>query len=206
MSNEFAKLDSFHLDVLKEVGNIGAGHAATALSSLLNKPIDMNVPSVKILEFNEVADFVGGAEQVVVTVLLQVEGDIPATIFFILSIEAAKFLLKNLAEMDVHEGDFTEIEISALKEIGNILTGSYLSSLADFTKLNLHPSVPQLAIDMAGALLMYGLTPLADYSDYAFVIDTSFIQMDKTIAGHFFLIPQPDSIDRLFESLGVPNK
>ncbi len=204
MSQPLSHFDSLQLDVLKEVGNIGAGHAATALSLILKSPVDMNVPLVKLLEFNKIPDFVGGAEQIVVTVFLRVEGDIKASIFFILTIDSAKDLLRNVANTENRESHFSEYEISALKETANILTGSYLSSLADFTGLRLYPTVPELAIDMAGALIMHGLMEIGQYSDYALVIDTSFFHYNKAIAGHFFLIPDPEAFQRLFESLGVP--
>lgn len=200
----FSKFGDFQFDVLREIGNIGAGHAATALSKLLSKEIDMKVPKVSIIPFDEVADCVGGAEAVVVTVFLRVEGDSPGNMFFILDMDSAKHLLHQITgiEKDVYE--WGEFEVSALHEIGNILTGSYLSSLADFTKLNLQPSVPALAVDMAGAILSYGLIALGQAGDYALTIDTAFFEGNELVKGHFFLIPDPDSLPILFRSLGVP--
>jgi chemotaxis protein CheC len=200
----FAKFGDFQFDVLREVGNIGAGHAATALSKLIQKEIDMKVPQVNIIPFDEVAECVGGAEALVVTVFLRVEGDCPGNMFFILDMDSAGNLLKQMigVEGDVHS--LSEMEISALHEIGNILTGSYLSSLADFTKLNLQPSVPALAIDMAGAILSYGLIELGRTGDFALTIDTAFFEGDDQVKGHFFLIPDPDSLETLFRALGVP--
>jgi chemotaxis protein CheC len=200
----FAKFGDFQFDVLREVGNIGAGHAATALSKLIQKEIDMKVPQVNIIPFDEVAECVGGAEALVVTVFLRVEGDCPGNMFFILDMDSAGNLLKQMigAKGDVHS--LSEMEISALHEIGNILTGSYLSSLADFTKLNLQPSVPALAIDMAGAILSYGLIELGRTGDFALTIDTAFFEGNEQVKGHFFLIPDPDSLDILFRALGVP--
>ena len=89
------------MDVLKEVGNIGAGNAATALSRLLNKPIDMAVPKVQLLPFEQIAESVGGSEQLVIAVFLRVEGDAPSNLFFIMSPEAGKNLLQNLAGIEV---------------------------------------------------------------------------------------------------------
>ncbi|WP_438350158.1 chemotaxis protein CheC [Paenibacillus sp. FA6] len=201
----FKHFKEFKMDVLKEIGNIGAGNAATALSCLLNKPIDMAVPKVKILRFEEVSDVVGGAEQVVVAIFFRVEGDVPGNLFFILTIESAKSLLRRLAGIDVAEdGTFNEMEISALNEIGNILTGSYLSSLADFTKLSMYPTVPSLAIDMAGAILSYGLLQYGEMGDDALLIDTKFVEGNEEVDGQFFLIPDPDSFSKIFKSLGVP--
>lgn len=200
----FTKFGDFQFDVLREIGNIGAGHAATALSKLMQKEIDMKVPQVKIIPFDEVADCVGGAENVVVTVFLRVEGESPGNMFFILDMESAQHLLQQVTGISKAVGEWQEMEVSALHEIGNILTGSYLSSLADFTQLNMQPSVPGLAVDMAGAVLSYGLYALGQSGDYALTIDTAFFEGNEQVKGHFFLIPDPDSLPILFRSLGVP--
>ncbi|APO45211.1 chemotaxis protein CheC [Paenibacillus sp. W2I17] len=201
----FNRFEVFQMDVLKEVGNIGAGNAATALSQLLNRPIDMGVPTVQMLPFEEVAEKVGGDERIVVTVFLRVEGEAPGNLFFMMTPEAAKMLLNRLAGFDLKEGlAFTDMEQSALSEIGNILAGSYLSSLADFTKLSMYPTVPGLAIDMAGAILSYGLLQFGEMGDAALLIDTSFFEGEDQVEGQFFLIPDPPSFAKIFESLGVP--
>ena len=195
----------FKMDVLREVGNIGAGHAATALSKLLDKPIDMAVPMVQMLPFEAIADRVGGAENLVLAVFFRVEGDAPGNLFFILSPEAAKKLLTRLAGITVDNGEtFSEMEWSALSEIGNILAGSYLSSLADFTSLQMSPTVPALALDMAGAILSYGLLQFGEMGDSALLIDTKFIEGQDEVEGQFFLIPDPDSFAKIFAALGVP--
>ncbi|MDO3676299.1 chemotaxis protein CheC [Paenibacillus ehimensis] len=199
--NSFA---DFQMDVLKEVGNIGAGHAATALSQLLDKPVDMLVPKVRMVPFEEIADSVGGAEQAVIAIFLRVEGETPGNLFFILKFESAKKLLRNLAGIESVEGEeYSEMELSALNEIGNILAGSYLSSLADFTQLNMQPTVPSLAIDMAGAILSYGLLQFGQMGDQALLIDTKFLDGSDEVEGHFFLIPDPESFERIFVALGV---
>ncbi|WP_159884458.1 chemotaxis protein CheC [Paenibacillus puerhi] len=192
------------MDVLKEVGNIGAGHAATALSKLLDKPVDMLVPKVRMVPFEEVADSVGGAEQIVIAIFLRVEGETPGNLFFILSLDSAKRLLRNLVGIEVVSDEgYTEMELSALNEIGNILAGSYLSSLADFTNLSMQPTVPSLAIDMAGAILSYGLLQFGQMGDQALLIDTKFLDGQEEVEGHFFLIPDPESFEKIFIALGV---
>ncbi|MCQ4087211.1 chemotaxis protein CheC [Saccharibacillus sp. JS10] len=201
----FSKLEGFKLDVLKEVGNIGAGHAATALSQLLNKPIDMAVPKVQILPFEDIAEKVGGAEKIVLTVFFRVEGDAPGNLFYIMGPEAGKSLLQRLGAFEPTEGlELTEMEQSALGEIGNILAGSYLSSLADFTNLAMYPTVPAIAVDMAGAILSYGMIQFGEMGDAALLIDTTFVQGKDEVEGQFFLIPDPESFDKIFTALGVP--
>ncbi|PZD93712.1 CheY-P-specific phosphatase CheC [Paenibacillus sambharensis] len=195
------------MDVLKEVGNIGAGNAATALSRLLDKPVDMGVPTVALVPFEEIADRVGGSEQIVVAVFLRVEGDAPGNMFFIIQEESAKRLLSNLLSIELDNGlTYSEMEFSALSEIGNILAGSYLSSLADFTKLSMAPTVPSLAVDMAGAILSYGLLQFGTMGDDALLIETSFLEDKEEVEGHFFLIPDPESFEKIFLALGVPTE
>lgn len=201
----FKHFKDFKMDVLKEVGNIGAGNAATALSQLLNKPIDMAVPKVQLLNFEEITDKVGGAEELVYAVFLRVEGEAPGNLFFILSPEAAMNLLNRVAGIAISDNmELGEMELSALSEIGNILAGSYLSSLADFTSLTMYPTVPALAMDMAGAILGYGLLQFGQMGDDALLIDTTFFEGQNEIEGQFFLIPDPESFPKIFKSLGVP--
>jgi chemotaxis protein CheC len=203
--SDWDRFGATQMDVLREVGNIGSGHAATALSKLLGKPVDMEVPRVNFVPFDEIADQVGGAEAVVVAVFLRVEGDAPGNLFFILSEDSARVLLQELVRTETVGGaPFTEMEASALSEIGNILAGSYLSSLADFTNLALSPTVPSLAIDMAGAILAHGLLQFGDMGDQALLIETSFLDGIDRVEGNLFLIPDPESFGTIFTSLGVP--
>ncbi len=201
----YERLGEYKMDVLKEVGNIGAGNAATALSHLLNRPIDMAVPKVRLVPFECIADEVGGAEQVVIAIYFRVEGEASSHLFFMFELEPAKKLLSNLEFFPAGEEQaFSEMEISALSEIGNILAGSYLSSLADFTRLSMSPTVPQLAIDMAGAVLNYGILQYGEMGDSALLIDTKFLEGCDEVQGTFFLIPDPDSFSKIFAALGVP--
>ncbi|MDQ0217054.1 chemotaxis protein CheC [Peribacillus cavernae] len=203
------KLSPLHLDILKEVGNIGAGNAATALSTLLNKKIDMEVPDVRILPFDEMLDLAGGPETIIASVFLRICGDAPGSMFFVLPpSQAACFIQQMTDERDIsfESPPFSEIAVSALQELGNILTGSYLSALSDFTRLNLQPSVPALSIDMAGATIGSGLIELSQVSDLAIVIDTAIsgVGLDTNfVNGHFFLLPDPESFEIIFASLGV---
>lgn len=206
---DFKKIQPIHLDILREIGNIGAGHAATALSTMLNKAVDMSVPSVNIISFEEISEMIGGAENVVASVFLRILGDAPGCMFFMLPIEQAEHLLEDLlggqAVQLIDESD-SAISLSALQEVGNILSGSYLTSFSNFTGLNLQPSVPATSIDMAGAILSFGLFEISTVSDYAIVIDTAFTDIEKhdNVKGHFFLLPDPDSYAKIFHALGVP--
>ena len=127
--------------------------------------------------------------------------------FFIIEEGSARKLLNSLLSIDTQsETGYTEMEFSAIAEIGNILAGSYLSSLADFTQLSMSPTVPAITIDMAGAILSYGLEQYGEMGDSALLIDTTFMEGQEELEGHFFLIPDPESFDKIFSALGVPNE
>ncbi|RKN86500.1 chemotaxis protein CheC [Paenibacillus ginsengarvi] len=203
--SDLHNLEDFQLDVLKEVGNIGAGNAATALSKLMSRPVDMQVPLVNLLPFEDIIEMLGGSEQTVLTIYLRVTGDSPGNMFFLLTQNSAKKLLKNLAGMESDNAEqFSEMELSALNEIGNILAGSYLSSLADFTKLSMSPTVPSLTIDMLGAVVSYGLMQYGEMGDKALFIDTKFLEGQDAVEAHVFFVPDPDSFGKIFRALGVP--
>ncbi|MBS4172540.1 chemotaxis protein CheC [Bacillus sp. FJAT-49736] len=204
------RISSVHLDILKEIGNIGAAHAATSLSILLHRKIDMNVPKVSIESFSEMMEMAGGSENVVASVLLRIEGDASGYMFFVLSIQQCERFIRQMTG-DTHfsfdRTPISELGISAFQELGNILAGSYLTALSDFTHLELYPSVPQLSIDMFGAIISHGLIELSQTSDYAIVIDTSLkdeqAKNEQTMNGQFFLLPNLDSFETIFEALGV---
>lgn len=205
------KITSLHLDVLKEIGNIGAAHAATALSDLLRKKIDMQVPKVEMVSFNDMMELAGGSENVVVGIFLRIEGDAEGSMFFILPIVQANRFIRRLIHdesFDFHAPSVSELGVSAMQEMGNILSGSYLSALSDFTGLKIYPTVPGLSVDMFGAIISIGLIELSQVSDTVIVINTSIfeedIKDDDEVRGQFFLLPAPESFEAIFKALGVP--
>lgn len=204
MTINIDNLDNIQLDVLREIGNIGAGNAATALAKMLNKKVDMDVPKVKILEFKEVNSILGSAETVVIGILLNVSGDLTGNIMFILERRAARVLVNILMGKPAEEeGEFSEIEYSALKEIGNILAGSYLNALSALTNLTILPSVPEIAVDMAGAILSVPAIAFGNVGDTVLYIETEFLEGSTRVVGDFFLVPDVDSYEILLKALGV---
>lgn len=196
-------LNSLQIDVLKEIGNIGAGNAATALSKMISKRIDMDVPKVNILEFRNVAELVGGPEVEVVGIYFKVTGDIDGSIMFLMEKHSAKFLTNLLMGMEDTGDALSEMEFSALQEVGNILAGSYLSSLSSLTGLKLIVSIPSLALDMAGAILSVPVILFGQVGDKVMLIETDFQEGSNHVKGNFFLIPDEDSFEILLKSLGV---
>lgn len=204
MGIEFDKMNNgIILDVLREIGNIGAGNAATSLATMINKKIDMKVPVVKLLDFDEVPELLGGPENVVCGIFFKFEGDINGSIMFVLDQPSAINLVDLLMPRD--NSDFDEFTTSALKEIGNILAGSYIASLSGLTNLQIKISVPALAIDMAGAILSVPAIHFGQMSDNVLIIQNEFIETveAKSVDGYFFLIPDMDSYEVLLGSLGV---
>ncbi len=199
------KLDYMQYDVLREIGNIGAGNATTALSQMINAKIDMKVPKVDLLEFKDLSDIVGGAENLVVGILFTLQGNIDGMMMFMMNIEASRHLV-NLLIGNMNDNaneEFTEMELSALNEIGNIIAGAYLSSLSSLTNMLITSSVPYMAIDMAGAILSVPAIEFGKIGDKALLIQTEFGDEVRSVNGYFILIPTLESYDGILSSLGL---
>lgn len=196
-------LDDTQYDVLKEIGNIGAGNATTALAQLINTKIDMSVPQVSLVPFNRIADTIGSEETVLVGILLGLEGDISGMMMFLLQEKSAHNLVNILmGNPDEKEGTFDEMEMSALSEIGNIIAGSYLSALAGLTNMTIVASVPSLSVDMAGALLSVPAIEYGKIGDKVLLIQTQFGE-DDLVNGFFVMVPELESYDKILSSLGI---
>lgn len=195
MSNEY-------FDVLKELGNIGAGNATTALAQMMQTKVDMSVPRVQLLEFKELGEAMGGEELVMAGIYLAIEGDINGSIMFLLEKKAAKHLVGKLIGMESEGDEFTEMEFSALKEVGNIITGAYLNSLSTITNLVVQPSVPDLTVDMAGAIISVPAIEFAAMGDRMLMIQTQFFD-EMVLDGFFILIPDLDSYGKMLSALGI---
>jgi len=204
MIDEFTQLSDFQLDALREIGNIGAGNAATSLSMMINRRIEMSVPQLTVLPFSELSYAIGGPETLVVGVYLQVQGMSPCGILFLLPLDSSLKLAEMLlAKPSGSLKVMGEMEHSALMELGNILAGSFLNALAMVTDLELFPSVPSLATDMSGAILSAAVFSLGEVGDHALLIETRFTEDNQQVVGHFLLIPEPGSLDVILERLGV---
>lgn len=199
------RINSFEYDVLKEIGNIGAGNATTALSQMINKKVNMKVPKVDLLEFNELSDIVGGAEKPVVGILFTLDGNINGMMMFMLDVDASKHLVNLLLgeAFGSDSGEFSEMELSALNEIGNIIAGAYLSSLSALTNLKIVSSIPYMAIDMAGAILSVPAIEFGKIGDKALLIESEFGDEIKAVNGYFILIPTIESYSAILSSLGL---
>lgn len=196
-------VNDIYFDVLKEIGNIGAGNATTAIASMLQLRLNMSVPKVQLLTFPELGSAIGSEEEQVVGIFLEVGADITGSMMFVLTLESARFLVNKLMMRDESYNEpFNEMDLSALKEIGNIIAGSYLNALASMTNLTITPSIPYISVDMAAAILSVPAIMFGQYSDNALLIQTEFGD-EVMIDGFFILLPDLESYSKILGSLGI---
>ncbi len=197
------KLRTEQMDALREIGNIGAGNAATSLSVMMGSPVQMGIPTVKFLPVEEIAAEIGQGDEVVAAMFLGVEGDAPGHMLFVMSEEAARNVVDTLVGTPSGDGAFNEMEMSALQEVGNIMTGAYLGALSQITGLRLEPTPPAVGVDLAGALLGAALAQVAMVSDVALMLESTFSDEDTPSAGDFLYIPTSDALATVLHRLGL---
>lgn len=197
-------LKQVQVDLLKEVGTIGAGHAASGISALLGRRIDIKTPHVRAVSISEVADCLGGADQIVCGIHLSVIDQLKGSALMILPKNLSSSLIELLTgKKPVNHHEFSDYEVSALNEFGNIAIGAYLSALSELTGFTLLCSIPSVATDMLGALLDEVLIETSQTSDIVVLIDSAFLINEKKYEGYFLLIFEPDSLDKLFEKFKI---
>jgi chemotaxis protein CheC len=200
-------LKESQLDAMREVANIGAGHAATALSQMTNRTIMITVPRVNIRPLEEACDTVGKPDEVTAAILMHMMGDLTGRALLLFPQGSARTLCDFLLRRELGTTqDFGEMEQSALKEAGNILASAYLNALSDFMGMMLVPSVPSLVIDLSGAVLTSAVLNFGQDRDYAFCVETSFRLEGTTepLGGHFLLLPDMASLRSIFDAIRLP--
>ncbi len=201
-------IDDSFFDVLKELGNIGAGNATTALSQMLSMRIDMKVPKAELLPFSEVGEAMGGEDQIMAGIDLLIEGDIDGSIMFLVEFESAKKLISiamgGMPVEDKPEGEppFNDMEQSVLMEFGNIIAGAYLNSLSQLTNLTILPSPPALCVDMLNSIMSAPAIEFAELGDKMLLIETKFSD-DLELNGYFILVPTLEAYEKILTSLGM---
>ena len=195
------KQDEFRLDVLKELGNIGAGHATTALSRLLgNKKLTLVVPQAMIVGMQESMGLCGGPESLVGAIYIRVSGGLCGHMALLLPFTSVQSLLGYLLGATPQE--FSDMELSTLQEVGNIVVTSYLNALAEMTNTVLYPSVPAVAVDMAAAVWSSILAG-AEVADYITIVQTAFQTDAEIIDGTIAFIPDEEDLSKLLDALGM---
>ena len=202
----FERMSESRMDILREICSIGAGHAATALSQLTDRRIDLEVPQIFFERIEEVPRVAGGAERVVDGLYFRILGDARGVILMLFPEESGREVVR-LALGGREAPPEDPLSVSAMREIGNILASAFLSAIGQLAGLSLIPSVPGYARDMAGSILDLVLIELSRLEDTALVIETVFREAGEGIRGHFFLLPDPHTLDatlRAAERAGSP--
>jgi chemotaxis protein CheC len=198
------QLNEIHIDVLREIGNIGAGNAATSLSQMLDTTVDMAVPTVRILDINDAATALGGPENAVVGILVKLYGDIEGIMMFIIEQDFVKTALQVLLGEDMVQCEkLSEIELSAISEIGNIMISAYINSIGTLSQLNIKTSVPAVSVDMVGAILSVPAIEMSSVSERIIFIEDDFLSRKDQISANMLLVPSMDSLSKLMRQLGI---
>jgi len=200
----YEQLGAMEIDVLTEVGNIGSGNAVTAFSAMIGKAVDIQVPAVKMLDFQTAIDFAGGAEKLVAGILVQISGDIEGMMLFLLEQDMVDLIVSTFFGQDtVSLLELTPDMISALNETGNIMSGSYVNAIAELAQMKINVGVPMMCVDMVGAIMSVPVSIIGEMSDKLLFIDSHLI-IDKTeIKSKMMLLPTVNSLDTLLKKLGV---
>lgn len=207
MIKNYDQLSSLEIDTLREIGSIGTGNAATALSQMMNKPVRITLPEVRIMEYNEAIEWIGGPEEVTAGVLVKMSGDIGGIMLSVQKLELVNVVLNAMLGESIDGYDnLTELERSAMIEIGNIMISTFINALSGLADVNIKLTVPAFAVDMQGAILTVPMAEYGGMSDYLMAIGGNFVCDGKEVPCHLILSPDLRSLDFLLRKLGVSNE
>lgn len=204
---DIRSLKALQLDALREVANIGAGHAATALSQMIGGTIMISVPTINIARLEDVPPQVSAPEEPVAAVLMHMMGDLTGRTLLVFPKATAVRLAQLLMRRADSDGtaDFDDMQQSAIKEAGNILSSAYMNALSDFMGMMLLPSPPSLAVDMSAAVLTTAYLQFGSDRDYVFCVESEFTMtdIDERLRGYFLLLPDPASLQAILKAVRV---
>lgn len=199
------KLDEMQVDVLTEIGNIGSGNAATALATLLNTFVDIEIPNIHLVDFEDVSQFLGGPDKLALGLTITLDGDIEGMMLQIIQKEFAKKLINTFYEKEITSlDDITEMDLSVVREMGNITTAAYINSIAKMTNTFINITPPEDHIDTVGNILSIPAHNFDSLGRKVLYIDESFCISGTQIKGSMILILEYSSMNTLFEKLGLP--
>ena len=200
----YDELTSLELDTLKEIGSIGTGNAATSLSSLIGMPVRIQMPEVRIMGYNEAIEWIGGPEEITAGVLVGMGGQISGIMLSVQQLEFVNLVLETMLGKTV--GDYTELtemEHSALTEVGNIMISTFINALSSLAGIDIDLTVPAFTVDMQGAIMTVPMAEYGGQSDYIMTIGGDFICNGKKIPCRLLLSPDIRSLNFLLRKLGV---
>ncbi|QTA37842.1 chemotaxis protein CheC [Thermosipho ferrireducens] len=200
------KLTDAQLDVIKEIGNIGTGNAATALSTMLNKKVEISVPDAKVIPISKVPFIFEKPEEIVCAIKMKLQEDVTGEILLILSADTVREIAATF--MGAGPEDITQLDemsLSMMKEVGNIMCGSYVTSLAGFTGFYINPEPPEISVDMISAVIAEVSLSISPDEDYILLVETSiFIEgSERSLKGYLLLLPDKKSLRKILEKLGM---
>ena len=203
----FPPLNEQQLDALREISNVGMGHAATALSQLTGKTVHLEVPRLMLTDMLRIPEELGNAEQTVVGISLLMLGNAQGHILIVFPWDNAVRMLESLLSRKRPEGTpLSEMELSALNELGNILASAYLNALGEMLNMTLIPSVPHLCVNDASTVIANTLTEFAEVGGATLMLDTEFFSKDERVSGQFFLLPASASLEVILTALGMATR
>ncbi|MCI8553220.1 MAG: chemotaxis protein CheC [Lawsonibacter sp.] len=200
----YDQLSSLEIDTLREIGSIGTGNAATALSQMMNRPVRITLPEVRIMEYNEAIEWIGGPEEVTAGILVKMSGDVGGIMLSVQKLDLVNVVLSTMLgeSIDSYE-NLTELERSAMIEIGNIMISTFINAMSGLADLNIKLTVPAFAVDMQGAILTVPMAEYGGMSNYLMAIGGNFVCDGKEVPCHLLLSPDLRSLDFLLRKLGV---
>lgn len=201
---KYDELNSMELDMLKEIGSIGAGNAATALSATITEKITISIPEVKILDYNDAISYIGAPEMLVVGELVKLSGEIDATILYLQKFDFVNLILKNTLSKTVESLEqLDEMDISALTEIGNIIISAYANAIASLTNIDIELSVPATAVDMLASMATIPMIEYGYQNNTIMIIDVNFKCDGVSMPSNLILVPDVASLNYLMKKLGI---
>lgn len=203
MFENYEDLNEMQIDVLREIGNIGGGNAASALASILDEKVDMTLPNVRITGFDQAVEDLGGAETMTVSVLVSFSGEAEGMIVFLINMDDAKRVMSLLLGGVEDDDELSDMKLSAIKEIGNILAASYINSIASLTGLRIDVSVPYVAIDMVGALMSVPIIEFGAIGDKLMFIEENFIGERGSLNSNIIMFAEINTLKIIMEKLGI---
>lgn len=200
----YDELSSLELDALKEIGSIGTGNAATALSSMIGKQVRIEVPEVRIMGYNEAIEWIGGPEEITAGVLVKISGQISGIMLSVQQLDFVNLVLGSMLDKCVEDyGGLHEMECSALIEVGNIMISTFINALSGLAGINIELTVPAFTVDMQGAIMAVPMAEYGGQSDYIMTIGGDFVCEGKKTPCRLLLSPEIRSLNYLLGKLGV---
>lgn len=198
----YDNMDAMWLDVIREVGSIGTGNAATAISGLLNKDVRITLPDVKILGYNEATNFLGEPEEMIAAVLVQMSKDMQGIMLFLLKMDFINAVTETMLGREITDySQLDEMAVSALTEVGNIIISSYVSSMSGLAGMDIDLSVPAVSINMLGGILSVPMIEFGYETDKIMMITGNFILGEKKLDSTLLMLPDIESLNRLIKKL-----